>query len=261
MTDQSTATDRPEGSASGPTASDSYNWLLSDYGQRYLAAEAPLLESALKHLSGPRVLQVGRLIQQSVIDRVDFPQLIITDARADTAGRVQIQADPAFLPIQAESMASVLLPHVLEQHALPHQVLREAHRVLVDDGCVVLSGFSPLSMMGVQRWLRPPAVLLGDYYRVSRVIDWLQLLGFEVIGSAMCQYAPLSRSQRVGKTVGWLDTVGERWLPMSGGGYIITARKRVYGTTLVGRLRFAKPKRKLAGTAPARTALQRNKLS
>lgn len=232
-----------------------HSWLNTAYAKQLLACESPYLRQALKQITGPRVLQIGNVVEQPVIEELDFPQLVIT-SQCNRAERATVHADPAFLPIQADSIASVILPHSLESHELPHQVLREAHRVLMSDGYLLLTGLNPVSLVGLQRWLMPWATIRGQYYTPKRVIDWLQLLGFEVVGSAMFQYAPLSKSPRVQKIFRFLNPVGDRWLPMLGGGYMITAKKREIGMNLVGRVRFSRAKRNMAGAAPAKLSLK-----
>ena len=58
--------------------------------------------------------------------------------RSSSAYRVEeggkVRAAPDFLPIESNSIDLVLLPHILEFSANPHQILREVHRVLVPEG-------------------------------------------------------------------------------------------------------------------------------
>lgn len=239
-----------------PVLEDHSPWCESAYGLQYISTESAQLRRALKHLTGPRVLQLGELIDQTVVDQMDLPELIVCSS-CKTSVRAQLITDPAFLPFAPDSVSSIIVPHVLDSHPLPHQVLREAHRVLLADGCLLLSGFSPYSFLGLQRWLRPEAVVRGQYYPVGRVIDWLQLLGFEVVGSAIFQYAPLTKSERLRNGLSFLNSVGDRWLPMTGGGYMITAKKRDVGTTMVGKVKFLQQAHKLVNVAPAKVALKR----
>lgn len=236
-------------------------WLDSSYAEQFLSCESAHLKNALRQISGPRVLQLGHVIEQSVVDNIDFPQLIlcqqIDELQDQRPTGITAVSDPAFLPFEQSSIASVLLSHVLERHNLPHQVLREAHRVLMPEGHLILTGFNPISLMGLQRLVYRRAAYGGHYYTHKRVNDWLQLLGFEIVASAMFQYAPLSKSPRFNKGLSFLNSMGERWLPMFGGGYIITAKKREVNMTLVGKLRFTKLRRpKFTHAAPAKTALK-----
>jgi SAM-dependent methyltransferase len=222
-------------------------WLLSSYAKRYFDVERAHISGALRQAVGPTVLQIGVYLPAAVVDDFDLPLLLKTNYFMDHSAAVVV--DPAFLPFAPDTFSTVVLPHVLERHALPHQVLREAHRVLMPEGHIVLTGFNPNSLIGLQRWIRPRAVCPGRYYSIARVIDWLQLLGFDVIGSSSFHYAPLSRRKRLGNTFQFLESAGHRWLPMTGGGYMISAKKRDGAVGMVGRLRFTKKKSKLVAAA------------
>ena len=75
-------------------------------------------------------------------------------------------------------MDACLLANTLNFAQDPHQILREAHRVLKDDGWIFITLFNPMSPL-----LFKPK--LGDFkfrqYATWRVIDWLSLLNFDVI--------------------------------------------------------------------------------
>ena len=220
------------------------DWFSSAYARKYFDSEEQHIKSAIKQAIGPKVLQVGSLIDQQLVDDFDLPYLVrSTGVERETADLI---ADPAFLPLASDSFSTVLLPHVLEGNRLPHQVLREAHRVLMHEGYLVLTGFNPMSLIGLQNWVYRRAVFNGRYYTSRRVIDWLQLLGFDVVASSMYQYSPLSSNQRVNKIFNFLESVGDRWLPMMGGGYMITAKKRDLQMTMVGKKASRRQKRAFA---------------
>ena len=228
------------------------SWLQSEYGRSFMATESVFTDKALRQIGGPRVLLIGDLFQTSSLLELDFPQLlkVVPDCSKAQAGVcndvtfTQVLADAAFLPFAPNTFSSVILPHVLEGHHLPHQVLREAHRVLRPEGCLLITGFNPLSLVSLQRFLLRKAALKGDYYRVKRVRDWLQLLGFEVVASAMYQYAPLCNNLALRNALNFLNTVGYRWLPMSGAGYMISAKKREAGARMIGRVQFSNAERR-----------------
>jgi SAM-dependent methyltransferase len=226
------------------------NWCSSEYATRYFEIERAFIDAGLRQSVGPSVLQLGQCLPKFVVGNLDLPFLITANKSAD--GSSDIVVDPAFLPFSNEVFSTVVLPHVLEMHELPHQVLREAHRVMMPEGHVVLTGFNPLSLLGVQRWLRPNTVSPGRYYPVRRVTDWLQLLGFEVVASSVFQYAPLTKSNRLKSAFQFLESVGDRWLPIAGGGYMISAKKRESGAIMVGRSRFKATAPKLVSATVAK---------
>lgn len=229
------------------------NWHKSEYAQQYYAQERSYLDAGLRQSVGPKVLQIGGLLDQSILDDLELPYLLtaVFEENADS----NVVLDPAFLPFSPDSFSTVVLPHALETQGLHHQILREAHRVLQAEGHLVLTGFNPHSLMGVQRFLRPKAVIAGRYHSVAKVIDWLQLLGFEVVTSSMFQYAPLSKRQGFRTAFNFLETIGGRWLPMTGGGYMISAKKRDVAHTMVGRLRFKKRRTNLIPAAAGKMSL------
>lgn len=227
------------------------DWRHSDYARQYYAAERSFLDAGLRQSVGPSVLQLGSNLDQTILEDLELPFMLKASFNVNDAADLVV--DPAFLPFSPEAFSTVVLPHVLETHALPHQILRESHRVLQSEGHIVLTGFNPHSLMSLQRFLHPSAVCAGRYYSVRRVIDWLQLLGFEVVASSMFQYAPLSKRDGVIKALSILETIGQHWLPMVGGGYMISAKKRDMAYTKVGRIRFRRQQSKLIPAAAKTT--------
>ena len=236
------------------------DWLRSEFAQSFFNLERAHVKQALRHFSGPNVLQLGSMIENAEIVALDFPQLIKVDENCEETSEViqnsysKIVADAAFLPFSPESFSSVILPHVLESHALPHQVLRETHRVLRPEGRLLLTGFNPVSLLSMQRMLFSKSSFAGHYYSFNRVKDWLKLLGFEVVGSSIFQYAPLCKNQSLRNSLAFLNSIGDRWLPMTGGGYMISAKKREPGMKLVGRLKFSSTKKRRQKLATAVTS-------
>ncbi len=146
---------------------------------------------------------------------------------------VKVSAHAEQLPFDAKSIGIVLLPHVLEFSEHPHQILREISRVLVPEGHLVLLGFNPMSLWGLRSLLAggDEYPWCGRYYRLARVKDWLQLLGFEMNVGAMVYYRPPASSKKLNRRFMFLDQVGDRWWPLMAAVYILVARKREIGVT------------------------------
>jgi SAM-dependent methyltransferase len=163
------------------------------------------------------------------------------------------------LPFPNASVDLVVMPHTLELAQDPHQALREAERVLVPEGRIVIVGFNPASLWG----LRQAAARLGralglssnlylpsegEFLRYRRLRDWLRLLSFEVEGGRFgCWRAPLAGEAAI-ERMAWMDRVGERWWPVFGAVYCVVAVKRVRGVRVLG---LAKPQRQRVKAAPA----------
>lgn len=149
---------------------------------------------------------------------------------------VSLQASPAFLPIESGSLDLVLLPHVLEFSAQPHQILRETYRVLIPEGHIVISGFNPISLWGAPRYfrsLKSEFPWCGDFVGLTRLKDWLKLLGFEIVGGRLGCYVPPFRKEKWLKRFCFMEAAGDRWWPISGGVYFLQAVKQVHGMRII----------------------------
>ncbi len=98
------------------------------------------------------------------------------------------QQQPVFgtltqLPFAQHSIDAVALINTLDFTHDPHQLLREAERVLRSDGTVIITGFNPLSLSGVLHRLPlygQHPIKHARFFSQYRVKEWLKVLGFEV---------------------------------------------------------------------------------
>lgn len=105
-------------------------------------------------------------------------------AVAPEGASLGIIADVDELPIRSGSIDACLLAHLLDFSNDPHQILREVERVLTPDGWIIISGFNPYSLVGLGRLLpnlRRRLPWSARMFSPERVLDWLHLLGFEVV--------------------------------------------------------------------------------
>jgi SAM-dependent methyltransferase len=147
-----------------------------------------------------------------------------------------VRSDPHHLPFATSSLDLVVLPHILEFDANPHQILREVDRVLVPEGSVVVAGFNPFSLWGMRRALsgrNGPPPWQGRYLSVPRLRDWFALLGFETRSGAFGCYAPPVRQEKWLQRWHFMEPAGDRWWPMLGAVYILQAIKRQHGLRLI----------------------------
>lgn len=204
-------------------------WFETPLGNYALKHESAFYDAAVADLFGFNAVQVGwndiDLLQQS---RIPHRFSVAPDA-----GRLRCNADQ--LPFAAHSLDLIILPHVLEFAEDPHQTLREAERVLVPEGHLILSGFNPLSLWGLRHMMKrqDDYPWRGRFMSLMRMKDWLALLGLEVVAGRMACYAPPFRSEKWLAKMHWLDNAGDRWWPMMGGVYFLVARKKVLGMRLI----------------------------
>jgi SAM-dependent methyltransferase len=165
------------------------------------------------------------------------------------------------LPFATQSIDLVVMPHILEFADEPHQVLREVDRVLVPEGQIVITGFNPLSLWGLRQFLTrigmaPYLPREGQFIALPRIKDWLKLLSFEVNRGRFGCYVPWVRSERWLARWGFLEKAGDRWWPVLGSIYMVSAVKRVRGMRLVGAVR-RRPELLRPALAPATSRVGR----
>jgi len=171
-----------------------------------------------------------------------------------------VLAEGAALPFAAASLDLVVMPHTLELCDDPHATLREAERVLVPEGQLVITGLNPVSLWGWHRrrmalyhrlgWRSTAQDGLGHLIAYWRLRDWLRLLGFEVQVSRFGCWRPALQNTSWLARMAWLDRWGSRWWPILGGAYMVVAVKRVPGGRMLGRT-WKKAPVKVGAAVPA----------
>jgi len=245
--------------AHAATNTELTDWWQSPPGQYVLAWEQARVDAMVADIFGYYAWQFGMTALDGLREnRITFKGYL--DAAAPPAAARQrwhgcVAALPEALPFEANSVDLLVLPHVLETSAEPHQVLREAERVLVPEGRVVITGFNPWSLWGAREllpgvgpWLPPP---LGRQVSVARLKDWFKLLALEIDWGRFGCYAPPCQTEKWLKRWQFMEKAGERWWAVAGAVYVVSAVKRVAGIRLVGPA-WKKPRRARAtGVAPA----------
>jgi len=202
------------------------DWWQSPLGQHVLMQEQSLLQLLSPHFHGYFQLQTG--LKQSLL-----PQLSKPSIQKVMAPSADIYGDSSALPFKCHSIDTLLLPHVLEFSSDPHQVLREAERVLVSDGILVLCCFNPWSLWGLRRlfsWQDGPP-WQGVFFSQTRIKDWLALLNFEVVTAKKYLFQPPLSSPKWLNKLSLMERWGQRLWPAFAGATILIATKRTIPLT------------------------------
>lgn len=220
-----------------PNSQDRHNaliaWWQTSLGASLVSAESELLAEALEDVFGWEMLQIGawgaerRLLTASRVRRQTMLAPVALGCGADVLGR------PSQLPVSADSIDAVLLPHTLEFEPDPYAIVREADRVLVGEGQLIVLGFRPWSAWG----LRARASRSGFPPGMRRVVaekrlrDWLVLLGYEIVADRQYLYSsPWNSGPPAGEGNARILRRGIL-NPFPAGAYLLKARKRVYTLT------------------------------
>lgn len=215
-------------------------WLQSEPGQYMQRFEQICVDKMVSNVFGYHALQVGMpSLDLLRANRMPFKAYAGVHLPAFVAPEWAgvVLAEPERLPFDSQSVDLLVLPHGLEASTHPHQVLREIERVLVPEGRVVISGFNPWSLWGVRQRIPYLAPWLPQtiHTQVSlpRLKDWLKLLSFEIeMGHFGC-YVPPLRSQKWLDRFAFAEAAGNRWWPVCGAVYVVSAVKRVAGMRLI----------------------------
>jgi len=206
-------------------------WLSTPQGSYVLDWESAQFDSAVDDVFGFRAVQVG-------LPEVDFLRQSRIQLRFSLALEpgAALAADPLQMPLASQSIDLLALPHVLEFHHNPHEVLREAERVLRPEGQLVISGFNTVSLWRMRQLFtsrHAGAPWDARFIGLLRLRDWLRVLGFELNGGAFGCYAPPFRQRLWLERFAFMEKAGARWWPIAGGVYVIRAVKRVHGMRII----------------------------
>jgi SAM-dependent methyltransferase len=218
------------------------HWLATPPGQYVLAWEQAAMDGLVADLFGFHALQIG-LLELDALRANRMPHQWRAAVCCGLAGKHDGVFEPEDLPYANQSLDLIVLAHVLEFSPDPHQVLREVERVLMPEGRVIVVGFNPVSLWGMRqrllRWAKHPYLPReGHFISRHRLKDWLKLLSFEIGTSRFGCYVPSVRSEKWLARWQWMDRWGERWWPVAGGVYALTAVKRVRGMRIIGPARL-----------------------
>jgi len=236
----------------------SAEWFGGPLGRHLLEKERAYFDAAVVDIFGYNAFQLG-------LSDIDFlhASRIVLRCRIDSNGTAGLRADFRDLPIASNSTDLILLPHVLEFSANPHEILREVVRVLVPEGQVVISAFNPWSLWGVRRLFarKKSYPWNGRFLNLPRLKDWLTLLGLEITAGQMSCYAPPCINQKWLDRFSFMEAAGDRWWPVAGGVYFLQAVKRVRGMRIItpAWADRAVPKKRLA-PVPKRVAQKEDAL-
>lgn len=209
------------------------SWFGTSLGRAVMTAERALCDRVLGGMFGYHLVQLGVHAGEPLFRESRINHCVLMTPWSPGSPHCQALTDFEALPFAQDSIDVMLLHHVLEFAGRPHQVLREATRVLAPQGYLVLVGFNPWSLMGARLLgtrACPGAVLKGRLLRLSRMRDWLELMDLEVCQVVRGFYrlpvngALVERGQRFAQ-------LAEQGNWPGAGVHVVVARKRVVALT------------------------------
>ncbi len=205
-------------------------WFDTALGRQMLAEEKKVLEDCLSCMFGYHLLQlsVNRNVELFHDSRINHCFSFGVGSPTQRS-KVGAYSELDSLPLGDESIDVTILHHVLEFSHNPHQVLKEATRVTIPRGYIIVIGFNPVSTMGA---IKPFAQLLGGSpiwkrqgLRQSRISDWLQLLDCNTLRTQGGHFHLPMQNQKIIHSPSRINTLLKRWGLPFGNFYCLIARK------------------------------------
>ena len=202
-------------------------WFDSVPGRFILADEQQSLDTHLGDTAGYRAMLLEAADSGFSLDA--GPQLHKFTISPSAGGRVAARSDLDALPLPSDVVELAVLHHVLDYTEYPHEALKESSRVVQASGHLIVVGFNPWSFYGLWclfgRLFSSRAVWRSRCLSVSRVGDWLKLVGFQPERVSYGVFRPPFRKPGMMKKSGSLERFLSRWQLPLGNYYVITARK------------------------------------
>lgn len=222
-------------------------WYATGLGQSILSNVEIRLSDNLRGIFGYQGLLVGNFApEQDLLVNAGLHRRLTLDAPGRKA---DINADALQLPIASDTMKLVVLWHTLDFCDNPHQALREADRILMEDGQLIIIGFNPVSAFGVRHLLagwRRKSPWHGRFYSRWRLKDWLSVLDYRILHSEASFIRPPINSERLLRRLQGLERL-QPWFGGLGGVYIVQARKQTIPMTL-SRRQWRRQRSSMVGT-------------
>ena len=204
-------------------------WYRRPLGRLLADAEREALGEQLTQIFGYHLLVVDPPWQDCSLEDSRIPHHVIQRTMHGSDYPPGMMGHTDAWPVMTDTVDAIVLPHSLELSRDPHQVLREADRCLIPDGQLVIFGFNPRSLWGVRRFLSRTSDRLpwgGRFISLSRVMDWLSLLGFDTLHTRYLLHRPPLQNPRMLERLKFLEPSAGNGRMLLAGAYMLVARKR-----------------------------------
>ncbi|HMS26160.1 MAG TPA: methyltransferase domain-containing protein [Burkholderiaceae bacterium] len=218
-------------------------WLRTPLGAYLKAWEQDQCDAIVSDLFGYHALQLG-LPELQTLQSNRMPHRWLAVAHepqnsepipeADNHNVIDFVTDYTALPFFENSLDLLVLPHTLELSTDPHATLREAQRVLVPEGKLLICSFNPISLWGGKRWRQPDFIPeVGELIGNKRLKDWLKLLNFEIEISQFGCHRPAIQNENWLNRFAWMDKLGKSSWSLFGAVHLLVAVKKVHGVRMM----------------------------
>ena len=203
------------------------DWFSSKTGQHIVRQEQGSIDTFLEKLFGYHLLQLSvcQNLELHKSSKVNH-KFIMSPIKG---GNAVALSEDSVLPIESEAVDVVLLHHVLEYSEHPHELLKEASRIALPSGHIIIVGFNPFSFLGlwslIGRLRNKNAVWKNHMLSTKRLADWLTLMDFSVQAINFGAYLPPSNKAQTNNFLSSINNGLQRLQAPFGGYYVVLAKK------------------------------------
>ena len=209
-----------------------HNWFSTELGNCFTAEACAHIPSLVPYGYHGVALQIGAGGQDLLAD-IDCGERIYVVPPGCKLNGARVCSDWDALPFERRSMDLVVLFHALDFGKDPGGVLREVSEILAPEGYLVVLGLNPFGIWGICRLLKFHKNTIpwtANYFPLTRVQDWINLLGFATVGGAMYFYRPPVNNELILRRLKFMEAAGRRWWPALSGAYILVAKNKALNT-------------------------------
>ncbi|HSC68843.1 MAG TPA: methyltransferase domain-containing protein, partial [Cellvibrio sp.] len=207
------------------SVADLTQWFESPLGHALLREEKEATADALQYVFGYHLLQLGISGRVDLTEESRISHRFLLHPQVEQNQRLGALADFNHLPLGNESIDAVVLHHSLDFSQSPHHLLREATRIVIPKGHLIIIGFNPLSLWGLcaslARVFKIQPRWRFQYLRMGRLMDWLKLVDMEPIAVYKGFFRPPLPQENAIKHLQWVERWGKRLHLPWGGFYMV----------------------------------------
>lgn len=208
---------------------DLTEWFGTPLGRSLLAEEQEAINDGLQCVFGYHLLQLGISGRLDLTTESRISHRFVLHPQLEPNPRLSAVIEFNRLPLPAGSIDAVIVHHALDYSQSPHHLLREATRVLIPRGHLIIIGFNPWSLWGMYARLARVFTAVPrwrlQFLRLGRLLDWLALVDMEPIAVYKGFFRPPMAQENAIKHLQWMDRWGKRLCLPWGSFYMIVARK------------------------------------
>jgi len=211
------------------------HWYKQPLGTFFAKKQQHEIESILPRLKGQRLLHLG------INPGIDFQSISPIPYCISLASDIPSKQSEPFivgsydaLPFLQDSIDIIVMNQVLEFENNLQSVLQEIWRVLIAEGQVIITGLNLISLWGLTQCFKRRKKQIpwqGHFYALFKIKQALLNLNFTVLTSKTFFFSPPFQNIYLLNHFEFLEKWGEFMWPALGGGYILVAQKKVFGTT------------------------------